>query len=250
VASWTGGAEAPADRLARIVGRLEQEYTYSLRYERDGQRDPVIQFLLESRLGHCEYFAAGLAMAARSAGLPARVVTGFRSNEISPIRGHRIVRARDAHAWVEVWVDGAWVQVDPSPRSSVQATFLEGAADDARLAWDRYGLQSLVALLVVVFVGLQIRTLLRGRAARTAAVVEGWLEGPPPYLMVLLEALEARDLTRLPAEAIEAFADRVVEAGDADAADLLRRYAALRYGGAGEPARLAEDARRLAAAEG
>ena len=248
VARWTEGASSPAERIERIVERLEQDYTYSLHYDREADRDPVVQFLVESRLGHCEYFASGLALSARSAGVPSRVVTGFRSNETSPFSGHRIVRARDAHAWAEVWLDGAWVQVDPSPQNIAQGTFFSGATDDARLAWDRYGLQALVALLVLVFVALQVRTLLRNRNKPPAVLDEGWVEGPPPYLMALLEALARQELTRLPAEPVEAFADRADEAGSTDAAALLRRYAALRYGGAGDPEALAADVRQVTGA--
>lgn len=241
VASWSQGATSPAERLARIQERLEQDYTYSLSYERDPVRDPVVQFLTDSRLGHCEYFASATAMAARLSGIPARVVTGFRSNELSPFGGHRIVRARDAHAWVEAWVDGGWLLVDPSPVSVAGGSFVSGAADDVRLAWERYGLQALVGVLVLVFVGLQVRTLLRNRRAPRQAIEEAWIEGPPDYLMQLLEVLAQADLQRLPSEPVEAFAVRTREAGDSEASGLLLRYAALRYGGVGDPGTLAKD---------
>ncbi len=240
VAQWTAGATSDAQRLARLQTRLEEDYTYSLAYERDAERDPVVQFLLESRLGHCEYFASGLALTARIAGIPARVVTGYRGTELSPFGGHRIVRGRDAHAWVEAWVDGAWVTADPSPQNAVNASFLRSAADDLAVWWERYGLQSLAGVLLVVFVGLQIRTLLRDRTPVEEAV-EAWVEGPPDYLLGLLEGLGEADLVRRPEEAVEVFADRVEEAGRADAGALLRRYAAQRYGGIGAASELARD---------
>ncbi len=245
VDTWTAEADTPRARVAAIREHLEREYTYSLHYDRVPDVDPVAQFLLDSKLGHCEYFASGMALAARHAMVPARVVTGFRATETSPFGGHRIVRSRDAHAWVEVYLDGAWEEVDPSPQNSLEAgptrRFLAGALDDAALAWDRWGPQVTVALLLVIFVGLQIRTLLRGRRPKATAAVEGWQEGPPDWLLPLLEQLAKDELVRNPAEPVEVFADRVTDAGRADAGVLLGRYAALRYGGHGDAAGLARD---------
>jgi transglutaminase-like putative cysteine protease len=245
VSEWVAGAETPTEKVDAIRTRLEQEYTYSLHYERDPERDPVLQFLLESKLGHCEYFASGMALSARQAGVPARVVTGFRSDETSPFGGHRIVRERDAHAWVEVHLDGAWVRVDPSPQNSMEAgptqAWLAGAMDDLSLAWDRAGPQVSVGVLLIVFVGLQIRTLLRNRRKEPELVVEEGVEGPPDWLGPLLQALAADGLERQGTEPVEVFAGRVGEAGKGEAAALLRRYAALRYGGQGDAAVLARE---------
>jgi hypothetical protein len=47
--------------------------------------------------------------------MPARVVTGYQGGEINPLGGYLIVRQSDAHAWTEVWLEGAgWVRVDPT----------------------------------------------------------------------------------------------------------------------------------------
>ena len=51
----------------------------------------------------------------RSAGIPARVVTGYQGGEINPIDQYMVVRQADAHAWAEIWVeDRGWVRVDPT----------------------------------------------------------------------------------------------------------------------------------------
>ncbi|MEQ9131913.1 MAG: transglutaminase domain-containing protein [Salinisphaeraceae bacterium] len=49
-----------------------------------------------------------------AAGIPARVVTGYQGG--SPGLGdYLIVRAADAHAWAEVWLeDRGWLRVDPT----------------------------------------------------------------------------------------------------------------------------------------
>ncbi|WP_133116410.1 DUF3488 and transglutaminase-like domain-containing protein [Amycolatopsis antarctica] len=71
----------------------------------------LTEFLLESRLGTSEQFAAGYVALARSRGIPARLVVGFRA----PGPGEDTVRNGDALAWPEVAVKGVgWVPLDPS----------------------------------------------------------------------------------------------------------------------------------------
>jgi len=51
----------------------------------------------------------------RSAGIPARVVTGYQGGEFNPSGNYLIVRQLDAHAWAEVWLPGqGWARVDPT----------------------------------------------------------------------------------------------------------------------------------------
>jgi len=77
------------------------------------RRDPVDQFLFETRRGFCEHFASSFVVLMRAAGLPARVVTGYQGGEMNG--DYMIVRQLDAHAWAEVWMAGqGWVRVDPT----------------------------------------------------------------------------------------------------------------------------------------
>ena len=69
------------------------------------------------RKGYCEQFATAMAVMARAVDVPSRVVLGFTPGETGP-DGVVTVRQRNAHAWVELWVDGqGWVRFDPTPRS-------------------------------------------------------------------------------------------------------------------------------------
>jgi len=66
--------------------------------------------------GHCEYFATALAVLLRSERIPCRVVTGFRSVEWNDTGTVLTIRARHAHAWVEVLDRSAgWYTVDATP---------------------------------------------------------------------------------------------------------------------------------------
>jgi hypothetical protein len=68
-------------------------------------------------------------------------------------------------------------------------------------------------------------------------------------LAALLEVLAGAELERRTGESVEGFADRALAAGRDRAAALLRRYAALRYGGLGDAVALARDVRSWLPAE-
>jgi transglutaminase-like putative cysteine protease len=77
--------------------------------------DTIDNFMFETREGFCEHYAASFTILMRAAGIPARVVTGYLGGEINPVDDYLIVRQRDAHAWVEVWLEGeGWKRIDPT----------------------------------------------------------------------------------------------------------------------------------------
>ena len=55
-------------------------------------------------------------IALRSAGVPARIVTGYQGGEANSVDGYWTVRQADAHAWAEVWLgeEQGWVRFDPT----------------------------------------------------------------------------------------------------------------------------------------
>jgi transglutaminase-like putative cysteine protease len=92
----------------------EQEFFYTL-YPPKLERNPVDQFLFESRRGFCEHYATSFATLMRMAGIPARVVLGYQGGEVNPMGDYLIVRQSDAHAWTEVWLEGnGWIRIDPT----------------------------------------------------------------------------------------------------------------------------------------
>jgi len=73
------------------------------------------EFLFSSRRGFCEHYAAAFVMLMRSAGIPARVVTGYQGGEYNPVGDYWLIRQADAHAWAEIWLpDKGWERVDPT----------------------------------------------------------------------------------------------------------------------------------------
>lgn len=73
------------------------------------------------RTGYCEQFATAMGVTARAIGIPSRVVLGFTPGDVAEQADGTevvVVRENNAHAWVELWMDGqGWVRFDPTPRS-------------------------------------------------------------------------------------------------------------------------------------
>lgn len=112
----TAGARSDAERVRRLERYLLDGYRYSLEPLERVVDDPLAYFILERRKGHCEYFASALAVMARIVWVPARVVTGFRGGSLNPLSGWYVVRASEAHSWVEVWLpETGWTAVDATP---------------------------------------------------------------------------------------------------------------------------------------
>jgi transglutaminase-like putative cysteine protease len=104
------------DRAAAIENYLRTHYAYTLQLPRTTLKDPVANFLFERRQGHCEYFASSMAVMLRSLGIPSRVVNGFRTDEFNDLTANYVIRAKNAHSWVEVYFPGyGWQTFDPTP---------------------------------------------------------------------------------------------------------------------------------------
>jgi len=106
-------------------------FRYSTDIEPGHGADELSAWLLDPaspyyRTGYCEQFATSMGVLARLVGIPSRVVLGFTPGVSQP-DGSVVVRARNAHAWVELWMPTqGWVRFDPTPRGfSETPTFME-----------------------------------------------------------------------------------------------------------------------------
>lgn len=112
------GMPSAFDKAAAIERHLKNKYGYTLQLP-DPRPDQLAYFLFDRRQGHCEYFATAMAVMLRTQGIPSRVVTGFRGGEYNSLTGDYIVRASDAHSWVEAYFPGqGWASFDPTPASA------------------------------------------------------------------------------------------------------------------------------------
>ena len=130
-AQITATAHNNYDKAAALEQYLRTRLGYALELPRTPPKDPIANFLFERKQGHCEYFASSMAVMLRTLGIPSRVVNGFRSDEFNDLTANYVVRAKDAHAWVEAYFPGyGWQTFDPTP----------GGAPRTPKGWARVGL--------------------------------------------------------------------------------------------------------------
>ncbi|WP_224981498.1 transglutaminase family protein [Geomonas agri] len=119
--------------------------------------DPLDAFLFDRKRGNCEYFASCYAILLRLAGVPSRLVGGYRGGTYNDVGGYYVVTEDMAHVWVEAYLDGAgWRTVDPSAWAlgtvrSTQAGGLAMYLDMVGFYWDKavvtYDLDKQIALV-------------------------------------------------------------------------------------------------------
>jgi hypothetical protein len=129
------------DRAAALQSYLRNNFQYTLDPPAIEPADPIGSFLFRSKSGYCEYFAAAMAVMLRTLNVPSRLVNGFQTGAYNRIGKDFVVRARDAHSWVEVYFTGyGWIPFDPTPADP--HPILPGEWDDyidtAALLWNEW----------------------------------------------------------------------------------------------------------------
>lgn len=90
-------------------------FRFSERFRFDAGPDALDRFWFDDKAGNAALYAGSFAALARAAGLPARVVTGFRGGKLMALTHYVVVKSQHAHAWTELWIDGkGWMRFDPS----------------------------------------------------------------------------------------------------------------------------------------
>ena len=111
-----GSAPTNYDKAVSVENYLRTHFGYTLELPPNEPRDAIANFLFERKQGHCEYFASAMAIMLRTLQIPARVVNGFRTGEFNDLTSQYLIRASDAHSWVEAYFPGyGWVSFDPTP---------------------------------------------------------------------------------------------------------------------------------------
>jgi protein-glutamine gamma-glutamyltransferase len=119
------------DKAVALERYLRTHFGYTLQLGRSAHRDPLAYFLFERKQGHCEYFASAMAVMLRTLRIPSRVVNGFRTGEFNDVTSQYLVRASNAHSWVEAYFPGyGWVSFDPTPAAPVEV----------KTGWNRWAL--------------------------------------------------------------------------------------------------------------
>src|ERR1700720_2814311 len=135
-------ARTPYDKAVAIEAFLRSRFSYTLELTGKPGDDPLAHFLFETHAGHCEYFASAMTIMLRTQGIPSREVNGFLPGEFNDLAGDYIVRASDAHSWVEAYFPGSgWVTFDPTPAAVQNFGFLSRLGlyiDWMELSWNEW----------------------------------------------------------------------------------------------------------------
>lgn len=247
LATAAAGTGSTRQRLLKLRDHLRSSLAYSLETSNLDSLDPIENFLFAEQRGHCEYFATAAALLARALGIPSRMAYGWTTGTYYESSNMFVFRAREAHAWTEVCLDGyGWVVLDATPpgglgrsRTTVAppgetpptALTLEDDPEPAapsppgRLArWLALGL-ALPALALLI-----VRSIGRRRVA------VGEPDAPPPALgtphyLSLWRRAAARRGTAMPAGMTLRQHLARLTLPTPFAADLLAYHYAVRYGG-------------------
>ncbi|MDR1889614.1 MAG: DUF3488 and transglutaminase-like domain-containing protein [Zoogloeaceae bacterium] len=106
----------PETRVTTALTALAQEgYKVRDRFDFADGPDALDQFWFETRVGNADLYAGTFVLLMRAAGIPARLVTGYRGGKLMALTDYVIVKRSHAHAWAEIWSDArGWRRIDPA----------------------------------------------------------------------------------------------------------------------------------------
>ncbi len=109
----------PDRRSAAIIELFRgQNLRYSLRPKPLDLNHSTDSFLFQNKNGYCVHFAASFVTFARMAGIPARIVTGYKGDPKNSVNNYLIIKERDAHAWAELLIDYQWRRIETTALAS------------------------------------------------------------------------------------------------------------------------------------
>lgn len=139
--------------IANLINNYFQKnfnYTLELLGQKEGQT-ALSTFLLNTRSGHCEYFATATTLLLRKMGIPARYAVGYSVHEYSNLEQLYLVRGRHAHAWTVVFLNGSWQFLDTTP--AIWTSIEDSQINKLTLITDF--LSFLINQIAVIFTNLQ-----------------------------------------------------------------------------------------------
>lgn len=154
--SATAGAATTYDKVLALEAWMAENTSYTLDIPRlPAGADAVEQYLFVDRRGFCEQIGSALVVMLRSLGVPARLAVGFTPGERNPFTGLWEVKAKNAHAWAEVWFPGiGWQAFDPTASVPFAGDPFSSAAGAGLSTFLRNRIPSVPTSFVAVAAGL------------------------------------------------------------------------------------------------
>lgn len=137
--------QAENEKIRSLMQFLHaKDFKYSLE-SLPVSKTPLEDFLMRYKRGNCEYYASSLAVMLRMAGIPSRLVGGYRGGYYNPAGGYYLVLQKNAHVWVEAYTHGpgdssGWLRLDPTPFSpqSLSTRYAQSFLLELRLLLDSF----------------------------------------------------------------------------------------------------------------
>jgi hypothetical protein len=237
-AEITQGKTTAYDKMEAIRTYLSTNIKYNLKVEHSpADRDAVLYMIDDVKQGYCTGFAAAMTMLCRFAGLHARIASGFLPGELDGRSSEHIVRARDKHAWTEVYFPGiGWITQDATEGTEdITPKEDEGAGRKGFLKWlmRQGGGAILLAAVFVALLAYVVKTELLPRLKRGQLGQAAGLERHPANAEIAaiyrgtLKAFGKRGMARPSHFTPDEFAQSVQEQTAAQSPALAPALAAL-----------------------
>lgn len=205
------------------------EYTYSLDLEGKGEYEtPLENFFNRTKAGHCEFFATATVLILRQAKIPTRYATGFIAHEYSKMENKLIVRQRDAHAWVKVYINGQWMNFDTTPplflekdNQAIPSSLVEDLFsflgfklsqlrhETGAQLMNQYGLWLTLPLGMILFFRLRKSNKIKRVRMSDNAVTDTSLKNNKVSFHQIADVLSEKGFERYPYETYQSWIDRV-----------------------------------------
>lgn len=250
----------PASRLVGLRKLLWENYQYSLEIENTEEFDPMLNFMRHEKRGHCEFFATAGALLSRALNIPSRIAYGWSGGKWYSGPGYFMFRAREAHAWTEIYLDNVgWVVFDTTPPGSRTRIDIADTGEELPLykdpdfspaspghslggsaLWIYIVLGTGLALIPLSFLILRLR---RTPAGIPGVTSEGLLPNPPGYLARFRQACVKRGQPMPPGRTLRQQLTTLAREDQMPAfsEDLLEYHYSITYGNA-RPNKLRESA--------
>ncbi|MEO8878504.1 MAG: transglutaminase domain-containing protein, partial [Polyangiaceae bacterium] len=183
---WTDAFTTDAEKAHAIETHLRTELHYDMTAPSSGTKQPVDDFLFETKRGHCEFFSTAMAVMLREVGIPSRNVVGFVGGTYNHFGHYYAIREQDSHSWVEAYIEdrrgagGSWQTFDPTPAAGIEPlapttgpfVYVRDLMEAMSQRWNRYVVGYNLQTQVHIFEDLSGRY---DRARRSAGVGRGLL---------------------------------------------------------------------------
>ena len=103
------------DKIIAVASRwyANAGLTHSAKHSIPANKNSLDTFLMDKKPGSVEHVAGSFVLLMRAAGVPARLVSGYRGGNVIALTNFVIVKQGHAHVWAEVWSDNkGWQRVD------------------------------------------------------------------------------------------------------------------------------------------